>query len=189
MNVRKHVVAMAVAIGAIVLACGAGAGDVAAQTNASGAARSAKWDELLPKDWDPLKQFRDKSGVVREGSVREMEMMEELRKAWDNAPTRPELNGTRLRLPGYVVPLDSSAAGLKEFLLVPYFGACIHSPPPPANQIVYVKLAKAAPIKTMDAVWVSGTLSSGRNDSPMGVSGYQMAGDLVEPYKETRTEK
>ena len=187
MNVRKQVMAMAVAIGSIVLACGAV--DVAAQAAATGAARSAKWDELLPKDWDPLKQFRDKSGVVREGSVREMEMMDELRKAWDNAPTRPELNGTRLRLPGYVVPLDSSAAGLKEFLLVPYFGACIHSPPPPANQIVYVKLAKAAPIKTMDAVWVSGTLSTGRSDSPMGVSGYLMAGDLVEPYKETRTEK
>ncbi|MFO1303672.1 MAG: DUF3299 domain-containing protein [Burkholderiales bacterium] len=187
MDVRKRVGAMAIAIGAIVLACVPC--DVAAQAAATGAARTAKWDELLPKDWDPLKQFRDKSGVVREGSVREMEMMEELRKAWDNAPTRPELNGTRLRLPGYVVPLDSSAAGLKEFLLVPYFGACIHSPPPPANQIVYVKLAKAAPIKTMDAVWVSGTLSTGRSDSPMGVSGYQMAGDLVEPYKETRTEK
>ncbi|MFO1311550.1 MAG: DUF3299 domain-containing protein [Burkholderiales bacterium] len=189
MDVRKHVVAMTMAIGAMAIACGLGLGDAAAQATAAGAARTAKWDDLLPKDWDPLKQFRDKSGVVREGSMREMEMMEELRKAWDNAPTRPELNGSRLRLPGYVVPLDSSAGGLKEFLLVPYFGACIHSPPPPANQIVYVKLAKPAPIKTMDAVWVSGTLSSARSDSPMGVSGYQMAGDLVEPYRETRTEK
>jgi hypothetical protein len=189
MSVRKHVLAAVVAIATIAVACGPGATDAAAQATAQGAARTAKWDELLPKDWDPLKQFRDKSGAVREGSAREMEMMEELRKAWDNAPTRPELNGSRLRLPGYVVPLDSSAAGLKEFLLVPYFGARIHSPPPPANQIVYVKLAKPAAIKTMDAVWVSGTLSTGRSDSPMGVSGYAMAGDLIEPYRETRTEK
>lgn len=189
MSVRKHVLAAVVAIGTVAMACGPLATQAAAQAAATGPARTAKWDELLPKDWDPLKQFRNQSGVVREGSVREMEMMEELRKAWDNAPTRPELNGTRLRLPGYVVPLDSSAAGLKEFLVVPYFGACIHSPPPPANQIVYVKLAKAAPIKTMDAVWVSGTLSTGRADSPMGVSGYAMTGDLVEPYRETRTEK
>ncbi len=189
MSVRKHVLAAAIAIATITIACGLAVTDAAAQTTTPAPARTAKWDELLPKDWDPLKQFRDKSGAVREGSTREMEMMEELRKAWDNAPTRPELNGSRLRLPGYVVPLDSSAAGLKEFLLVPYFGACIHSPPPPANQIVYVKLAKPAPIKTMDAVWVSGTLSTGRSDSPMGVSGYGMAGDLIEPYRETRTEK
>ena len=181
MDVRKRVGAMAIAIGAIVLACVPC--DVAAQAAATGAARTAKWDELLPKDWDPLKQFRDKSGVVREGSVREMEMMEELRKAWDNAPTRPELNGTRLRLPGYVVPLDSSAAGLKEFLLVPYFGACIHTPPPPANQIVHVIVGKGGEgLRMMDAVWASGTLRTHRQDSVMGMSGYAMEGAAIERY-------
>jgi hypothetical protein len=112
-----------------------------------------------------------------------MELMKEMRAVWDNAPTRPELNGARLRLPGYVVPLDTSVGGLKEFLLVPYFGACIHSPPPPANLIVHVKLTKPASIRTMDAVWVTGVLSTGRRDSPMGVSGYAMAGEVVEPYR------
>jgi hypothetical protein len=158
--------------------------DVAAQATPSATARTAKWDELVPKDWDPFKEFKKKNvGAIPEGGEREMELMEELRKAWDNAPTRPELNGARLRLPGYVVPLDASVDGQKEFLLVPYFGACIHSPPPPANQIVHVKLAKPVSFRTMDAVWVSGVLSIGRSDSPMGVSGYAMAGEVVEPYR------
>jgi hypothetical protein len=158
--------------------------NAAAQATTPSAARTAKWDELVPPGWDPFKDFQKRNtGAMREGGVQEMELMEEMRKAWDNAPTRPELNGARLRLPGYVVPLDTSVGGLKEFLLVPYFGACIHTPPPPANQIVHVKLAKAASFKTMDAVWVSGVISTGRGDSPMGVSGYAMAGEVVEPYR------
>ena len=53
-----------------------------------------------------------------------------------------ELNGKRVRIGGYVVPLDFEATTIKEFLLVPFVGACIHVPPPPANQIVYVKADK-----------------------------------------------
>jgi uncharacterized protein len=180
---RRKLVATCFALAAAAIAWGSAVTDVAAQAPSSTAARTAKWEELLPQGWDPLKDLQKNAGALREGGIREMELMDEMRKAWDNAPTRPELNGARLRLPGYVVPLDTSVGGLKEFLLVPYFGACIHTPPPPANQIVHVKLAKPASFKTMDAVWVSGVLSTGRSDSPMGVSGYAMAGEVVEPYR------
>ena len=54
----------------------------------------------------------------------------------------PELDGKRVRIGGYVVPLDFEATNVKEFLLVPFVGACIHVPPPPPNQIIYVKSAK-----------------------------------------------
>lgn len=158
--------------------------EVAPLPTPSVAARTATWEELLPTDWNPRKVLRgSKVGRIAEGSAGELQLMDEMREAWDNAPTRPELNGERLRLPGYVVSLDPSVDGLKEFLLVPYFGACIHSPPPPANQIVYVTLAKPASLRTMDAVWVSGVLSTGRSDSPMGVSGYAMAAQAIEPYR------
>lgn len=158
--------------------------EVATQTTSSMAARTATWDELLPRDWNPRNALRDKNvGKVPEGGVGELQLMDEMREVWDNAPTRPELNGARLRLPGYIVSLDPTLDGLKEFLLVPYFGACIHSPPPPANQIVYVTLAKPVSFRTMDPVWVSGVLSTDRSDSSMGVSGYAMAGEVVEPYR------
>jgi hypothetical protein len=140
---------------------------------------------LIPKDWDPLKQFRDKNtSSVREGSAQELSLMRELRDVWDNAPTRSELNGVKLKLPGFVVPLEQSRGAIKEFLLVPYFGACIHSPPPPANQIVYVVLATPKPLRTMDTVWVSGTMKTTRQESPWGMSGYSMDGTAVVPYRE-----
>lgn len=149
--------------------------------------RTATWDELLPKDWDPLRQFRQRNlGAVPEGSAEERALMKELREIWDNAPTRAELDGARLRLPGYVVPLDAQGGATKEFLLVPYFGACVHSPPPPANQIVHVALRAPQRLRTMDAVWASGTLSVGRRDSAMGTSGYSMAAHAVEPYTPKR---
>jgi hypothetical protein len=66
---------------------------------------------------------------------------------------------------------------------VPYFGACIHSPPPPANQIVHVSGARAPKgLRAMDAVWVTGVLKAQRLDSAMGVSGYQIQGAQVERY-------
>lgn len=146
--------------------------------------REVRWDELVPKDWDPMKDLRAKGlDAMSDADPRMPELMRELRVMWDSAPTNPKLNGAQLKLPGYIVPLESSQGELKEFLLVPYFGACIHTPPPPANQIVHVVLAKPAKgFRSMDAVWVSGSLRTARRDSSMGVSGYGMEGVAVERY-------
>ena len=155
-------------------------------TAAGPAYRNGRWAELVPPDWDPRKALSSQpqdAGSVREGSAQEQALMRELREAWDNAPTRPELDGAKLRMPGYVVPLERSGESLQEFLLVPYFGACIHSPPPPANQIVHVRLAKPAKLRSMDVIWASGTLRTQRNDSPMGASGYAMDAVQVEPWR------
>ncbi len=148
------------------------------------AAREIRWEELMPKDWNPYAQMRDQGGAdVVDGSVRAMQQMREMREIWDKAPTNPALDGRAVKLPGYVVPIEETREGLKEFLLVPYFGACIHSPPPPANQIVHV--VSPRPVKgfsTMDTVWVSGTLSLARQESAMGVSGYRLAATAVVRY-------
>ncbi len=56
-----------------------------------------------------------------------------------DAPVVKELDGQQVKLPGYIVPLEVSEEGrTTEFLLVPYYGACIHVPPPPSNQIVHI---------------------------------------------------
>lgn len=146
--------------------------------------RTTTWEELVPKDWDPLKQLGGGNlDRIREGGAKELALMREMRALWDNAPTRSDLNGANVRLPGYVVPLEQTRGEVKEFLLVPYFGACIHSPPPPANQIVHVVLAKPKPLRTMDAVWASGTLRTRRQDSPWGMSGYSLEGFEVVSYQ------
>ena len=148
-----------------------------------------RWDDLMPKGWDPMKGLRDKGinpGALVDGDPKTQELMRELRESWDYAPTEPTLDGARIKLPGYLVPLDEGAAGLTAFLLVPYFGACIHTPPPPANQIVWVVPAKpAAGFRSMDTVWVSGTLTAQRGDAAMGSTGYRLDAQRVERYKAT----
>jgi hypothetical protein len=148
--------------------------------------REIKWEELVPKGWDPAKEFRNtKLKDLQDSDPRAMELLDRLKQAWDSAPTEPALDGARVKLPGFIIPMERKGERISEFLLVPYFGACIHSPPPPANQIIHV-VAKQ-PLKnmmTMSAVWASGTLSLQRSDSPWGMSGYRMVAEVVVPYEE-----
>jgi len=92
-----------------------------------------------------------------------------------------EFNGKKVRIGGYVVPLDFEATTIKEFLLVPFVGACIHVPPPPANQIVYVKSDKGFEIGgQFDPVWVTGTLKTETAFTGLADAGYTIDADSVE---------
>jgi hypothetical protein len=106
-----------------------------------------------------------------------------------------ELDGQLVRIPGYLLPLDVSGAKAIEFLLVPYVGACIHVPPPPPNQIIYVKAAHNNGYdskKIFESVWVTGVISvksMSKNlflvDGSAGIDiGYSMQANKIEPYKE-----
>ena len=93
---------------------------------------------------------------------------------------RTDLDGKTVRLPGYVVPMEFKGAAMVAFLLVPFVGACIHVPPPPANQIVYVTSAKGAPMDGLfQAVTVTGTLTATGRDTDLGMVGYQIRADEV----------
>jgi hypothetical protein len=148
--------------------------------------RTITWDALVPAGWDPFKDFKDLNfQVMEDGDPRANAMLKKMRDVWDNAPVNDALVGQLVRIPGFVVPLEDSKDGLKEFLLVPYFGACIHSPPPPANQIVHVlPRSPAKGLRSMDAVWISGTLTTGRTDSYMGAASYRIEAQSVAPYSE-----
>jgi hypothetical protein len=153
---------------------------------AADAPRENSWDELMPKGWDPMGGIKRPPGLglMNDADPRVLEMMRELREIWDTAPTRDDLDGKPFRLSGYVVPLEQVKGELKEFLLVPYFGACIHTPPPPANQVVHVFPAKGQKgLRSMDVVTVQGSLRSVRGDSALGASGYRMDAAAVEAYK------
>ncbi len=96
----------------------------------------------------------------------------------------PQLDGQRVRLPGFVVPLEKSRDGLlSAFLLVPYFGACIHVPPPPPNQVVFVRMRAGAGLKSIeDAMWVTGTLRVSVKKSDLGSAAYVLDGERLEKY-------
>ena len=72
---------------------------------------------------------------------------------------------------------------LSEFFLVPYFGACIHVPPPPPNQIVYVKMRSGAGLRSIeDALWVTGTLHIASKTTSLGAASYTLDGEKLEVY-------
>jgi hypothetical protein len=156
--------------------------------NVSGATRTIGWEQLIPAGWDPYKDLKALNlDKLKDNDPKAEEALKKMRQMWDNAPINPLLLGQNVRLPGYLVPLEDLPGGVKEFLLVPYFGACVHSPPPPANQIVHVLLDKPAKnLRLMDVVWVSGSLSATKTDSHMGVASYRIDGKAVTPYSEKK---
>lgn len=96
---------------------------------------------------------------------------------------RPELNGSKVKIPGFVIPLEGDANKVTEFLLVPYFGACIHVPPPPPNQIIYVKFPKGAPVQELwDVIYVVGTLKTETVSHELAETAYVIQGDTIEAY-------
>jgi uncharacterized protein len=101
-----------------------------------------------------------------------------------NFTVNAALNGRNVRLPGFIVPLDLDSSGtVAEFLLVPYVGACIHVPPPPPNQIVYVTLKTRRPVGSIDvAVWVSGRIEVATTHSALAITAYTLRADEVWPY-------
>jgi len=121
----------------------------------------------------------DVSSLISEGAVNDT--MEQI----GTFNVVEELNGLNVRLPGYVVPLDfSSDSKYTEFLLVPYFGACLHTPPPPPNQIVYVKSDTATKVESIyEPVWVEGTMKTGQFESETGDSAYELTLSSLEAYE------
>jgi len=148
--------------------------------------RKISWDDLIPADWHP-ERFLDTLdlGSLQDGDPRASEAMLKMREEWDRAPVVERLAGARIRIPGFIVPLETDGKTIREFLLVPYFGACVHVPPPPANQLIHVMPDKPVAEKlNMKPVWVSGVLAVARFESDLGNAGYQLRGIKVEEYKE-----
>ncbi|MGC2456760.1 MAG: DUF3299 domain-containing protein [Gallionellaceae bacterium] len=144
------------------------------------------WDDLMPKDWDPMTDFKKLDfSKLKDSDPRAQEALQNLREAWNKAPIEPSMDGARIRIPGFIVPLEVAQHQITEFLLVPYFGACIHVPPPPANQIIHVFPAKPLKkgLQSMDAVWISGMLETVPSDTDMGSASYRMKAEVVEAYK------
>ena len=102
------------------------------------------------------------------------------------SPSLKALDGKMVRIPGYMVPLEDESEIVSDFLLVPYVGACIHTPPPPPNQIVEVKMQSQKKVKMSfwDPVWVQGKLVIATVKSPYGDVGFQLTGMQIEPYKD-----
>ena len=94
------------------------------------------------------------------------------------------LAGRKVRLPGFVIPLERKGEEVVEFLLVPYYGACIHVPPPPSNQIVHVTSELGVLLDALyQPFWVEGPLKTEHVSSELAEVGYQMEADKIYAYE------
>lgn len=99
-----------------------------------------------------------------------------------------ELDGLHIRMPGYLLPLDAATRGrASEFLLVPFYGACVHYPPPPPNQVVYVVAEEPVSIgEIWEARWVEGVLETRMVESELADAAYTLYLSRSELYRPGR---
>ncbi len=143
------------------------------------------WDALIPADWEIDKLVEEYNAAdLSDDDPRAKELLEKMKVFWKEAPVVHDFDGKTIKLPGFVVPLEMDTQTIQEFLLVPYFGACIHVPPPPSNQTAYVvtEKDKAYEGELFDTVWVTGTIKVERSSNELGDAGYRIDASKVEPY-------
>ncbi len=157
----------------------------------SGELTELVWDDLIPDDFvQPENPFmtmsQEKIDQLMDGSEESEAELARLQEEFNYAPVVDKLDGQRVKFPAYITPLEyNPEKGMKEFLLVPYVGACIHVPPPPANQVVHAQSPRAVEFKSMyDPVWAIGVMKTETVKSDLAESGYRLEVEEVLPYEE-----
>jgi len=139
--------------------------------------RVLKWEDLIPPGVPYAK-------IIGEGEIDAR--ADRWLPVFDKNATKlnRKLNGAYIKMPGYMLPIDMTSAGVTSFLMVPYAGACVHVPPPPANQLVFVESKKPwVTAQQWDAVWVTGQIRHELQSTTLADIGYSLDADLIEPYE------
>ena len=147
--------------------------------------RELTWSEMVPTDAPPQ--------VVEPAPIHDLSQLADAlaesgpasQQQSPAAPVVQALDGQAVKLPGYIVPLDVTEEGrVTEFLLVPYFGACIHVPPPPSNQIVHVTSELGVLLDALyQPFWIEGPLKVEQTSSELAEAGYQMQAEKSYAYE------
>ena len=144
--------------------------------------RTLDWIDLVPEGeratYDPAPPPPAHDYLTGEASgLAAMQVM--------NFSVNERLSGQEVRIPGFIVPLELDDTGkVTEFFLVPYFGACIHVPPPPPNQMVYVVMDRGISLDSMyTAYWITGKMATQSRTTALGAAAYVLAGTKAEEYK------
>lgn len=173
MNIRILFVATLALLAAGLRAESGPPGTAHAGSAGVGPAENITWDDLLPPDWVPpatsVDHFFDGTPEQTLSSA--------------ESPVVPAMNRRRVRLPGYLVPMDLEGERVRSFLMVPYFGACIHVPPPPPNQVVFVEMEDAVSLADpYGAHWVTGELRTSSSSTDLAEAAYRMRGEAVDVF-------
>lgn len=139
--------------------------------------RTLEWEDLVPKG---VKSPAVDMGRIDHSGAGPLPSS----PAQADAPIVPALDQQIVKIAGFAVPLEGDDKGVTEFLMVPYYGACIHVPPPPANQIIYVIAEPPLSVDLLsEPFWVTGTLSTKGVASELADSGYSLVSSKIEAYQ------
>ncbi len=134
------------------------------------------WSDLLPEN-EPFVPD------VLQGVI-EHENAPLLSQQPESSGVRPDWNGQTVSLSGFIVPIDYQGVGVTAFILVPYVGACVHVPPPPANQLVFVTTEEPYESSGLfEPVTVVGMFGVSSLSTQLADIGYALSADKIDPYK------
>lgn len=178
-----------------------------AQLSAAANYRTIEWIDLLPdEDFQALSNPPDLLGSIEDGGEQDILLeglsgsiadaiaqsqntISESDQAYYDAlvsvNVRAEFDQQSVRIPGFLVPIDfDDDLKITTLFLVPYFGACIHLPPPPPNQIIYIQYPQGIELDNLyDPFWVEGTLRTSLVENEIAVSAYSINADAISPYE------
>lgn len=179
---RSELISACFAAAGLVLAAPAAASAQDAEAMSSPAYLDLAWSDLLPE------------GEAQR--IAELQQLQALQNGFDHFGTEamPQiqtfnvveaLDGQRVRLGGYVLPFDfTGSRQISRFLLVPYVGACIHVPPPPPNQLVFVTTSEPVEVDGLwDPVFAEGIMRTTRHDNELGDTAYTLELISLSPYE------
>lgn len=153
------------------------------------------WSDLIPEGFEPevlLKKYEKdlaRLEALPDGSEEGLAIIQKIQAEVDMIPTNSKLDGKWVKLPGYIAPLKVQNAAIQRFLLVPYFGACIHVPPPPVNQTVLVDTLPKERIRLHEADYpfmITGKLSLQKTTTDIGSAGYHITEATVKIHHDSR---
>ena len=156
------------------------------------------WTELMPaEDLSALLNRPAFLDDIADGSAQdsldsfqqrqlEDEQAQQYQAALSSTRVIQEFDGKAIRIPGFIVPLDQNEdKEVTRFFIVPYFGACLHMPPPPPNQILYVESEQGITLENLyDPYWFEGIVSIEQKVDAMGTSAYSLSLDNYALYEE-----
>ena len=157
-----------------------------------------EWTDLIPKDdLEALLNPPESLNEIEDGSEQDQissQLQAAIAQASDSryqqalssTNIKPEYNNRRIRIPGFIVPLEfNEQQVISSFFLVPFFGACIHVPPPPPNQIIYAEYKHGLKLEALyDPFWIEGTLKTTLTENDVATAAYSITVNTVSPYTE-----
>lgn len=151
--------------------------------------KTIDWIDLLPpnSDREALMEHYADLVIQRLDPNTDRALQQKIIAELNQAPANPDLNGVQMRLAGYMIVLDERDGHIQEFILVPYSGAGIHQPAPPANQMILVKPSSEVSLSSSDpyqAVWIEGQLKVQETGTSVTPVAYLMESAQVRWYSE-----